>query len=185
MPDLNSITITLPLLIRLFSRVRFSTTRFYKGTPCWNPTTYQMPNGYHRFSINQQYYYAHRVMYAFFVEPLIPFQEIDHLCRHRGCCNPCHLEQVTKLENILRSDSITAKQKRQTHCKRGHDLSLATIYNGGRRCDECRRQRSREAYRRDTPEQYARRLECNRINQQRYREQRRAPQCQASSAHSM
>jgi len=173
MSDLNSITITLPLLTRLFNRVTYSTEHFYNGTPCWDATTYAMPNRYRRFTIKGKHQYAHRVMYALFVGELIHPLEIDHLCRRRECCNPCHLEQITKLDNILRSDSITAQQKRQTHCKRGHDLRDSTLYKGQRTCNECRREASRQAYRNCTPEQYARRIECNRLNQQRYREQRK------------
>jgi HNH endonuclease len=28
--------------------------------------------------------------------------ELDHLCRNRACCNPWHLETVTRSENVLR-----------------------------------------------------------------------------------
>lgn len=45
---------------------------------------------------------AHIVAYEVFVGPIPSGHTIDHLCRNRACCNPDHLEVVTRKENIQR-----------------------------------------------------------------------------------
>jgi len=49
--------------------------------------------------------YTHRVMYELRVGPIPGGLEIDHLCRNRRCCNPAHLEAVTRRENVMRGDA--------------------------------------------------------------------------------
>lgn len=50
--------------------------------------------------------------------------ELDHVCRTRACCNPEHLEPVTRRENLLRSPlSAASRLSARTHCPRGHELS--------------------------------------------------------------
>ena len=71
---------------------------------------------------------AHRVAYEFLVGPIPEGCELDHLCRNRACVNPAHLEPVTGYENIMRGESVSAKNKRKTHCKRGHPLSGVNLY---------------------------------------------------------
>ena len=45
---------------------------------------------------------AHRVTYEHFVGPIPGGLDIDHLCRTPPCCNPTHLEPVTRSVNNLR-----------------------------------------------------------------------------------
>src|SRR6185295_6552302 len=45
---------------------------------------------------------SHRWTYQHFIGPIPPGLDLDHLCRNRACCNPMHLEPVTRSENILR-----------------------------------------------------------------------------------
>ena len=49
--------------------------------------------------------YAHRLAYESAHGPgsIPPGFEVDHLCFHRWCCNPAHLEPVTHAENVRRS----------------------------------------------------------------------------------
>lgn len=50
--------------------------------------------------------------------------ELDHLCRNRACCNPDHLEPVTRRVNTLRSPlSQGALNAAKTACPKGHQLS--------------------------------------------------------------
>jgi hypothetical protein len=45
---------------------------------------------------------AHTVMYELLVGPVPEGLMLDHLCRHRGCVRPDHLEPVTNQENARR-----------------------------------------------------------------------------------
>jgi hypothetical protein len=97
---------------------------------------------------------AHRVVYEFAVGPIPEGLELDHLCRNRRCVNPEHLEPVTGRENILRSESQSAKHARQTHCLRGHELTPENVYlrsrgsNVERFCRACSRIRDAARYQR-------------------------------------
>lgn len=86
---------------------------------------------------------THRAMYELSAE--IPAgYEIDHLCRITLCCNPQHLEAVTKAENLRRQQAAI------THCIRGHELTADNVYNPPstptkRQCRKCIKIRSAEA----------------------------------------
>lgn len=45
---------------------------------------------------------VHRVVYELLVGPIPPGMDLDHLCRNRACCNPDHLEPVTRSVNNRR-----------------------------------------------------------------------------------
>ena len=93
---------------------------------------------------------AHRFSYEFFNNTIIPQElEIDHLCRNLRCVNPDHLEAVTHRTNLLRGDTLAARESRVICCPIGHpyDLKNTSIRNGKRYCRICARenQRSRRA----------------------------------------
>jgi len=78
---------------------------------------------------------AHRWSYEFSGKEIGKDLDLDHLCRNRSCVNPEHLEPVTRCENVLRGEGITAQHARRTECLRGHVL----IEKYGRRvCPVCR-----------------------------------------------
>lgn len=47
---------------------------------------------------------AHRFAYSLLVGEIPAGLELDHLCKNRSCVCPGHLEAVTRLVNVRRSD---------------------------------------------------------------------------------
>ncbi len=95
---------------------------------------------------------THRVMYRHLVGPIPEGLTLDHLCANTACCNPAHLEPVTRSENTKRQwaegrADPGRSQREKTHCPQGHPYDEAnTCHSNGRRhCRACGRIRAREA----------------------------------------
>lgn len=73
----------------------------------------------------------HRLMYEWFVGPIPDGMQIDHLCRVRHCASPAHLEPVTCRENLLRGDTLQARNASKTHCDHGHEFTPENTYQRG------------------------------------------------------
>ncbi len=108
------------------------------GPGCWiwkGPVT---GHGYGQLATPGAVDYTHRLAYELRHGPIAPGLHIDHLCSVRRCCNPDHLEAVSRLENWLRGQAGTAA--RQNLCKRGHRLTLENTKldsRGDRYCRTC------------------------------------------------
>jgi hypothetical protein len=88
--------------------------------------------------------YAHRLAYETLIEKIPTGLDLDHLCRVRCCCNPAHLQPVSRKENARRGECglVSGEQQRaKTHCKHGHPFTDENTYRvGGRRqCRACKR----------------------------------------------
>ena len=68
------------------------------NTSCLLFTGNQTRDGYGRFSVNGKTSYAHRFAY-WRHWGVIPKPEIHHKCRNKLCCNPEHLQAVTREEH--------------------------------------------------------------------------------------
>jgi HNH endonuclease len=72
---------------------------------CWLFTGVLTANGYgHVRDDDGNMRHAHVITYEAKHGPIPDGMESDHLCRCRACCNPDHIEPVTHLENVRRSD---------------------------------------------------------------------------------
>lgn len=111
-------------------------------TRCWQWVASKNSSGYGTFGVKRRIVATHRLTFSIFNGPLDSSLEIDHLCRNRACCNPAHLEQVTKRTNVLRGENNAAQNARKSVCKAGHPLEGENVYqNGNRRiCKACRRE---------------------------------------------
>jgi hypothetical protein len=97
---------------------------------------------YGRFWVDGKDKYAHRVLYECTFGAIPPGLQLDHLCKNARCVNPDHLEVVTAQENLLRGNTIAAKNSKKTHCKRGHRLASGNLVRsvakrGYRSCLTC------------------------------------------------
>lgn len=114
---------------------------------CWLWTGGKVGGGYGRFYINAKRILAHRFIYELLIGPIPAELELDHLCRNRPCVNPFHLEAVTRRVNILRGETIPARNAVKTHCNYGHSLEDSYIgLDGSRHCRPCTRIRGRNRY---------------------------------------
>jgi hypothetical protein len=109
-------------------------------------------NGYGHFRTSgDKLHYAHRFAYELLIGPIPEGLQLDHLCRNRACVRPEHLEPVTHVENIRRSDLQAARARwlaTITHCPQRHpyDEANTRMSRGARVCKECGRIKERERY---------------------------------------
>jgi len=109
---------------------------------CWVWHGSRMRNGYGQISVGGKRIATHKYVYLAKRGPYDQALDLDHLCRNRACCNPDHLEPVTRSENLRRGNVGTwakAVNGSKTHCPKGHPLSGENLYihPTGRRC--CRK----------------------------------------------
>lgn len=69
---------------------------------CWPWTRVLSAGGYGLISIDARNYYSHRVAFELSGESLIRGFQVDYLCQNKKCCNPFHLEQVSRAEHSRR-----------------------------------------------------------------------------------
>lgn len=93
------------------------------ATPCHIPLTWRgVPfgrdqDGYSTMLVTvekgvRRRFGAHRVRYEAVHGPLEAGLVPDHLCRHRPCCNPAHMEAVTIAENNRRGRRTKMTQEK-------------------------------------------------------------------------
>jgi hypothetical protein len=120
--------------------------RAVKGCWVWEGSKYN--NGYGKFG--RRGYMAHRISYELSKGKVPDNMFLDHLCRNRLCVKPAHLEPVSLVENVMRGESIFAKNARKTHCKHGHEFTAENTYvprqfPNKRYCKACRDINSRKS----------------------------------------
>jgi hypothetical protein len=120
-------------------------------TGCWVWQKCIAASGYGRIKVRENGVsrtdYTHRVAYEHFIGPIPGGLDLDHLCRNRACCNPHHLEPVTRRENLLRGVGPSALNTVKAECDAGHpfdETNTAYLPDGRRRCRACAVRRTRE-----------------------------------------
>ncbi len=116
---------------------------------CWQWTAQLNNKGYGVITEagrGSRHLLAHRYSYERAKGFIWPGLELDHICRNRGCVNPEHLEQVTHLENVHRSNSPNMIVHRSGQCAQGHQIAPENAYfrkdrPGAWNCNVCRRER--------------------------------------------
>lgn len=136
--------LTTKQLTRIFRRIKID-----RETGCWECTRNLNAFRHGRFNYKGRAELAHRLMYAWLIEPLPRNKgkgdeklELDHfVCDNPPCCNPVHLRLGTQRQNMLRGNSPSAIHARKTHCIHGHLLPLTSNRTDGRRrCITCERE---------------------------------------------
>lgn len=114
---------------------------------CWLWEGHLNHGGYGLASIDGKQRRLHRVAYELLVGPIPDGLVLDHLCRVRHCCNPEHLEPVTRRTNTLRGVGPAPAKAAQSHCVNGHELAGDNLYihpqRGTRNCRTCMRETAR------------------------------------------
>lgn len=98
------------------------------ATPCWVWRGATNAAGYgSRKDPRFKSALVHRQMYERHVGPIPAGAELDHLCRNPGCCNPDHLEPVTRDVNAWRGrgTKLTPDDVRAIRASRESDRALA------------------------------------------------------------
>lgn len=96
--------------------------------------------GYGRLYHAGAQHHAYRLAFELAKGPIPHGMVIDHLCRRPACCNPEHLECVTRAENVLRGASFAAINAAKDSCIHGHPFDEANTYrrpSGHRDCRAC------------------------------------------------
>lgn len=93
-------------LARNTRKQRYEVVARDHDTPCWAWLLKTNEKGYGSISVTvlgvKRTYLAHRYFYEQTNGPIAAGLTIDHLCNHRDCVNPEHMEPVTQGENVRR-----------------------------------------------------------------------------------
>lgn len=129
-------------------RARFL-SHVIKGEGCWTWIgAVSKKTGYGVSYLNGKTMTASRASHLLFNGPLSSIEQAHHTCENRQCVNPDHLERTTHRRHLvdLTPNGVAYKNKRKTHCPKGHAYSPenTVVYakkngNKSRFCIACRK----------------------------------------------
>jgi len=139
-------------LSRIFSKIVIHPDLQYNETSCWIWSAYRTDDGYGEVHWRARTERAHRIIFTWATKIPLPmgwpidwetWVEVDHLCKRPSCCNPVHLEVVSRHENLIRGNGLGAQYSRTELCVNGHLKKTITRSNDTsyRRCTTCRNER--------------------------------------------
>ncbi|MUN41494.1 HNH endonuclease signature motif containing protein [Actinomadura litoris] len=113
--------------------------------PCWLWTGAKHRNGYGAINRGRRGLgtaVVHRFVWELLVGPVPEGMDLDHLCRVRECCNPDHLQPVSRPDNVARG-AYRAGAPRAFRCD--HPETPANTVRTGRQrtCRTCKNEANR------------------------------------------
>ncbi|MGP4087379.1 HNH endonuclease [Streptomyces sp. KR55] len=122
------------------------------GVRCWLWTgscNREGPSGYGTVYYQGKRQLVHRVVFKLLVGEIPEGFQVSHAeprgSNHTRCCNPHHLEAVTREEALRRRDWERARARR-AHCRHGHEYTPENTYldpRGFRQCRACRSEKNK------------------------------------------
>jgi HNH endonuclease len=105
---------------------------------------------------------AHRVMCERYKGKITPGMLLHHKCRNRRCCNPEHLEMVTRAQHsALHRGNLIGRDGLSDRCGKGHQFTPENTYirtGGARVCRKCANERIKDWKARHPDTQQAQRI---------------------------
>lgn len=101
-PKPFAVELTHAEILRLLRRTRVD------ANGCWLWQGHTDDKGYGQMSLRGRAHWAHRIAYRAFNGPIPAGIEVHHECLNPTCCNPRHLELMTKAENVAEANARRA-----------------------------------------------------------------------------
>jgi hypothetical protein len=80
----------------VFKRIILDTER-----GCWELPGSQTDQDYRNVTLHDKTYQAHRLFYTWFHGPILPHNDVHHMCNTKSCIKPAHLQAVPHRLNVL------------------------------------------------------------------------------------
>ena len=118
---------------------------------CWLIEKSLDAYGYPYFKLMGKNIKLHRMIFRMTKGRLLDNMVIDHICNHRNCINPDHLQQITQGENVRRGSSISTFYASRSACIRDHEYTPENTHWRGttRVCRTCKRESERRRHARN------------------------------------